>query len=113
MRTLKPVPEAMEKLAELESRGLSSRDLIGLHIRNGILSKDIKNVNYVVKYSDEATSTMEKWQQTSRVHGFVGEIQRILEGEKKVKFFVATDSFQGVDMLEEKYNKDRAISMKP
>ena len=112
LRTLKPVPEVMERLSELESRGLGSHDVIGLHIRNRTLSKDIKNVNFVAEYGDEATSTMEKWRQASSVHSFVGEMRRIIEEKPKVKFFVATDTFQVIDMLEEKFGKDRVISMK-
>jgi len=112
LRTLKPVAAVEEKLKVLEGKGLvANSNVIGLHIRNRTLAKDIKNVNFVQEYGDDATNTMEKWREASSVHSFIGEMRRIIAAKPDVKFFVATDTFEVLHQLVKTFGEDRILSV--
>jgi len=103
LRSLEPVPAIAKRLNELETaHGLSVKSqLIGVHIRNRTLDKDIKNVDFVKEYGDSATATMEMWRRKSNYRTFLGEMQRIIaEEDPTAKFYVATDTYDVVAELE-------------
>lgn len=112
LRELKPVPEVAERLSALEQRGLGGENIVGLHIRNRTLAMDIKNVNFVQEYGDEATRTMESWRRSSSVNSFISEMRNLIKEKPDVKFFVATDTFTVIDQLEKMFGKDRILSVK-
>ncbi|GAB0490953.1 hypothetical protein MMPV_002195 [Pyropia vietnamensis] len=103
LRSLSPVPTIASRLDVLETEhGLSPKSqLIGVHIRNRTLDKDIKNVDFVKEYGDSATLTMEMWRRKSNYRTFLAEMKRIIaEEDPKAKFYVATDTYDVVAELE-------------
>lgn len=112
LRELKPVAQVAEKLRALEALGLGGDNVVGLHIRNRTLAMDIKNVDFVSEYGDEATKTMEGWRKSSSVNSFVSEIRKQIKEKPNVKFFVATDTFTVIEQLEKMFGKERILSVK-
>eukprot|EP00178_Gracilaria_changii_P024419 TRINITY_DN735_c0_g2_i1.p1 TRINITY_DN735_c0_g2~~TRINITY_DN735_c0_g2_i1.p1 ORF type:complete len:757 (-),score=99.13 TRINITY_DN735_c0_g2_i1:195-2465(-) len=102
LRNLQPIAMVQDQLTKLESQGLANA--IGVHIRNRTLEKDIKNVDFNQEYGTEAASTMEHWRSMSSYNTFMTEMQRILDEEDKdVKFYVATDTFEILALMSEKF----------
>eukprot|EP00178_Gracilaria_changii_P010405 TRINITY_DN3027_c0_g1_i1.p1 TRINITY_DN3027_c0_g1~~TRINITY_DN3027_c0_g1_i1.p1 ORF type:complete len:762 (+),score=106.69 TRINITY_DN3027_c0_g1_i1:1625-3910(+) len=110
LRSLTPVELVTNMVAEMESKGLGSENVVGLHVRNRTLARDIKNVDFVQEYGDEATKTMDMWRHKSGVHNFMAEMDRMLKENPSTKFFVATDTFEVIGELEDKYGTDRILS---
>lgn len=105
LRMLEPVDEVSAMVKALESRGLGSGNMIGLHVRNRTLDKDIKNVDFVKEYGDEATQTMDMWRQKSGVHNFMTLMDSLIKGNNGVRFFVATDTYEVIGELEAMYGE--------
>eukprot|EP00737_Agarophyton_chilense_P001047 gb/GEZJ01001162.1/.p1 GENE.gb/GEZJ01001162.1/~~gb/GEZJ01001162.1/.p1 ORF type:complete len:524 (-),score=80.65 gb/GEZJ01001162.1/:1324-2895(-) len=102
LRNLEPVEMVRNHLKDLESQDL--KNSIGVHIRNRTLEKDIKNVNFNEEYGSEAASTMEHWRTMSSYKTFIAEMERILDEEDNdVKFYVATDTFKILAIMNEKF----------
>ena len=112
LRTLEPIESVKTMLSSLEEKGLGTDNIIGLHIRNRTLAKDIKNVNFIDEYGDEATKTMDMWRHKSGVHNFIKEMDRLLKKKPDTKFFVATDTFEVIHQLENMYGADKILSFK-
>eukprot|EP00737_Agarophyton_chilense_P002648 gb/GEZJ01003033.1/.p1 GENE.gb/GEZJ01003033.1/~~gb/GEZJ01003033.1/.p1 ORF type:complete len:763 (-),score=107.53 gb/GEZJ01003033.1/:408-2696(-) len=112
LRSLAPVDDVLTMVAEMESKGLGSDNVVGLHVRNRTLAKDIKNVDFVQEYGDEATKTMDMWRHKSGVHNFMTQIDRMLKEKPSSKFFVATDTFEVIGELEKTYGTERILSFK-
>lgn len=111
LRTLEPVKIVTDYLATLGARGLGGDNIIGMHIRNRTLARDIKNVNFVSEYGDSATATMNMWRQKSGVQSFIGEMQRLIKEKPSVKFFIATDTVEVMGQLIDAFGKDRILSV--
>lgn len=112
LRTLEPIDDVRNMLKQLELKGLGSKDVIGLHVRNRTLEKDIKNVDFIKEYGSEATKTMDMWRHKSGVHNFVKEMNRIIKEKPNVKFFVATDTYEVIGELERIFGAERILSFK-
>lgn len=112
IRSLEPIPAVKAMLKSLEGKGLGSDNVIGLHVRNRTLERDIKNVNFIKEYGDEATKTMDMWRQKSGVHNFIKQINVVLKEKPSAKFFVATDTFEVIGQLEEMFGADRILAFK-
>lgn len=111
LRSLEPITEVSRMVRDLEGNGLGSDNVVGLHVRNRTLEKDIKNVNFIQEYGDEATKTMDMWRQKSGVQNFIKQMNLIIKERPSTKFFVATDTFEVIGQLEELY-PDRILSFK-
>ncbi|PXF46235.1 hypothetical protein BWQ96_04020 [Gracilariopsis chorda] len=112
LRSLTPIDAVNTLVRELEDKGLGSDNVIGLHVRNRTLSKDIKNVNFIQEYGDEATKTMDMWRHKSGVHNFMKQMDKLIKEKPSVKFFVATDTFEVIEQLEKIYGTQRILSIK-
>eukprot|EP00178_Gracilaria_changii_P019212 TRINITY_DN55818_c0_g1_i1.p1 TRINITY_DN55818_c0_g1~~TRINITY_DN55818_c0_g1_i1.p1 ORF type:complete len:765 (+),score=95.90 TRINITY_DN55818_c0_g1_i1:345-2639(+) len=112
LRSLTPVQDVLNMVTEMEAKGIGSENVIGLHVRNRTLARDIKNVDFVQEYGDEATKTMDMWRHKSGVHNFMTEMNRLLKEKPSTKFFVATDTFEVIEVLENEYGTDRILSFK-
>lgn len=112
LRTLEPVDDVGAMVRSLESKGLGTDDIVGLHVRNRTLEKDIKNVDFIKEYGDEATRTMDMWRHKSGVHNFMRLIDQLVKERPSTKFFVATDTFEVLGELEKVYGTDRILSFK-
>ncbi|CAN8063819.1 unnamed protein product [Agarophyton chilense] len=110
LRSLTPIDDVTKMVAEMESKGLGSERVVGLHVRNRTLSQDIKNVDFLREYGDEATRTMDMWRHKSGVHNFMTVMNRLLKENPATKFFVATDTFEVIGELEGKYGPERILS---
>lgn len=102
LRKLEPIGLVQENLDKLEQEGLSSA--IGVHIRNRTLDADIKGVDVIAEYGSEAAKIIEHWRIQSSYTAFVGEMDRIIEEEdKNAMFYVATDTWDVISIMEEKF----------
>jgi len=102
LRALKPVTAISEKLQEIEDQGLTAA--IGVHIRNRTLAQDIKNVNFNDEYGESASAEMQHWREQSSFGNFVIEMNRIIsEEDPEAKFYVATDTKEVLDEIQEKF----------
>lgn len=111
LRSLIPIPAVKEMVKNIENKGVGTGDVIGLHVRNRTLEKDIKNVDFIKEYGDEATETMDMWRRKSGVQNFIKLMDSVIKDKPSVKFFVATDTFEVIGQLEELY-PDRILSFK-
>lgn len=103
LRSLVPIPEVKSMVREMESKGLGTNRVIGLHVRNRTLEKDIKDVDFVQEYGNEATETMDMWRRKSGVHNFIKQIDSLIKQRPNVLFFVATDTFEVIGQLKDLY----------
>lgn len=111
LRSLEPINPVQEMVREIEAKGVGTENVIGLHVRNRTLEKDIKNVDFIKEYGGEATKTMDMWRQKSGVQNFIKLMDSIIKEKPGAKFFVATDTFEVIGQLEEMY-PDRILSFK-
>lgn len=112
LRTLEPVDEVGAMIGSLESRGLGTDDVVGMHVRNRTLEKDIKNVDFIKEYGSDATKTMDMWRHKSGVHNFIKLMDQLIKDKPATKFFIATDTFEVIGELESIYGTDRILSFK-
>lgn len=110
LRTLEVVDDVKAMLKTIEDKGLGSENVMGLHVRNRTLDKDIKNVDFIKEYGSDATKTMDMWRQKSGVHNFMKLMDGLIKENPGVKFFVATDTFEVIGELKEKYGNERILS---
>lgn len=101
LKSLTPVPEVSHMVAEQDGNGL--RDMIGVHIRDRTLDRDIKNVNFDSEYGDAASREMEYWREKSSYKTFIDEMRRLIERDPSSKFYVATDTMDVVPKLEAEF----------
>ncbi|KAI0560665.1 Glycosyltransferase 2 [Gracilaria domingensis] len=59
LRSLRPVKEVRDLVEQFESRGLDS--MVGIHIRDRTLDRDIKDVKFDAEYGSAASKEMEHW----------------------------------------------------
>lgn len=111
LRSLVAIPEVGKMVRGLEAKGLGSEGVVGLHVRNRTMNNDIKNVDFVEEYGDEAAKTMEMWRRKSGVHNFVKQMNVVMKERPNVNFFVATDTFTVIGELERMY-PGRILSFK-
>ncbi len=102
LRSLQPVASVAERIAELEKMGLSS--MVGVHIRDRTLDRDIKNVNFKSEYGDSASRIMEYWRKKSSHKNFIKEMHRLLQENPSLKFYVATDTVKVINRLREEFD---------
>lgn len=112
LRSLEPVDEVKSMVKDIEDKGLGTDEVVGLHVRNRTLEKDIKNVDFIKEYGDEATRTMDMWRHKSGVHNFMKLMDSLTKSKPSVKFFVATDTFEVIGQLEQVYGDNRILSFK-
>lgn len=112
LRALQPVKEVRDRLNELAARGLGKDNIVGMHIRNRTLDKDIKDVDFIKEYGDGPTATMDMWRRKSGVHTFITEMHNLILENPSVKFFVATDTFEVIPQLEGIFGANRILSVK-
>lgn len=110
LRSLEPTDDVSKMLKGIEGKGLGSDMVVGLHVRNKTLDRDIKNVNFIKEYGSDATETMDMWRHKSGVHNFMKLMDSMIKQKPGVKFFVATDTFEVIDELKSKYGDDRILS---
>ena len=110
LKSLNPISAVSEMVKGLEAKGLGSDNVIGLHVRNRTLEKDIKNVDFVKEYGQQATDTMDMWRHKSGVQNFIKQINLIIKQRPSVKFFVATDTYEVIGQLHTMYGADRILS---
>ncbi len=101
LKFLKPIPYVAEKVAALEKQGLSS--MVGVHIRDRTLGRDIKEVNFKSEYGEKASRTMEYWRRKSSHLTFIPEMRRLLQKEPDLRFYVATDTFAVLSRLRKEF----------
>lgn len=101
LRSLLPVASVADRIVELEKMGLSK--MVGVHIRDRTLNRDIKNVNFKSEYGDEASNTMEYWRRKSSHLNFIKEMHRLLKEDPTLKFYVATDTVNVVRRLRDEF----------
>lgn len=91
LRTLRPVPYVAERLAALEKQGLGT--MVGVHIRDRTLERDIKDVNYESEYGAKASEEMEYWRKKSSHRTFILKMRHMLAEKPGIEFYVATDTY--------------------
>lgn len=101
LRTLTPVAQVRDMISIHERKGLS--DMVGIHIRDRTLDRDIKNVNFGSEYGNAASREMEYWREKSSYRTFIGEMHHILSGDSSVKFYVASDTVGVLGKLEQEF----------
>lgn len=99
LRSLKPVPEVSKLVDEHTSKGLNA--MIGVHIRDRTLDRDIKNVDFGSEYGKSASTEMEHWRQKSSYKNFVTEMKRLIAQDDDLKFYVATDTINVFKALQD------------
>lgn len=98
---LKPVAMIQQALTKLQDEGIS--DAIGVHIRNRTLEQDIKDVDSMSEYGEAATRELERWRSRSCYETFVVELERMVAENDKAKFYIATDTWKVVDIMEQRF----------
>lgn len=101
LRSLMPVPEVREMIKQHENKGLEN--MIGIHIRDRTLDRDIKNVNFGTEYGDAASKEMEYWRRKSSYKTFIVEMHEQLKKDPSIRFYVATDTMDVIPKLEEEF----------
>lgn len=101
LRTLQPVEEVARSVAEHEKAGL--QNMVGVHIRDRTLERDIKNVNFASEYGEEASKTMEYWRQKSSHLTFMEEMRHQLKSDPTLSFYVATDTVEVLEKLKREF----------
>lgn len=97
LRALTPVPAVADMVAARAAEGLSG--MIGVHIRNKTLDKDIDGVSFDDEYGVEAAATMEKWRLASGYPSFITEMRSLMAKDPALKFYVATDTAAVIDIM--------------
>jgi len=97
LRALTPVPAVAEMVSARAAEGLSG--MIGVHIRNKTLDKDIDGVSFDDEYGTEAAATMEKWRRASSYTSFIAEMKSLQSKDPSLKFYVATDTAAVIDIM--------------
>lgn len=98
LRSLRPVPQVVEMIKQHENEGLEK--MVGIHIRDRTLDRDIKNVNFGTEYGDAASKEMEYWRRKSSYKTFIVEMRRQLKKDPSLRFYVATDTIDVIPKLE-------------
>lgn len=101
LRSLEPVQAVVDMIKQHENEGLE--EMIGVHIRDRTLERDIKNVNFGTEYGDAASKEMEYWRRKSSYKTFIAEMHHQLGKDPTVKFYLATDTVEVMDKLEAEF----------
>lgn len=101
LRSLTAVDEVNEAVRRREAQGL--KKMVGVHIRDRTLDRDIKNVNFGSEYGESASKEMEYWRRRSSYKNFLSEMKRILSKDSEAKFYVATDTVDVVKKLRSEF----------
>eukprot|EP00172_Hildenbrandia_rubra_P002537 Plantae.Rhodophyta-Hildenbrandia_rubra.ctg3438.p1 GENE.Plantae.Rhodophyta-Hildenbrandia_rubra.ctg3438~~Plantae.Rhodophyta-Hildenbrandia_rubra.ctg3438.p1 ORF type:complete len:739 (+),score=100.20 Plantae.Rhodophyta-Hildenbrandia_rubra.ctg3438:301-2517(+) len=101
LHTLEPVGEVKKALRAHELGGLDS--MIGVHIRDRTLNRDIKNVDFKSEYGTEDANTMEYWRQKSSHRTFIPVMRQLLKEDHSLKFYIATDTKEVITILEKQF----------
>lgn len=101
LRSLRPVAAVRERLEKLKREGLA--DMVGVHIRDRTLERDIKNVNFQSEYGDKASQEMDYWRKKSSHLNFVKYMQELVSQNANTKFYVATDTVALISLLRKKF----------
>ncbi|PXF42803.1 hypothetical protein BWQ96_07454 [Gracilariopsis chorda] len=103
LRSLRAVKEVREAVEGFEKQGLSS--MVGVHIRDRTLDRDISNVKFDAEYGSAASREMEFWRRKSGYRRFVKEMQRVVASDSTARFFVATDTVEVLQRLQEQFGR--------
>lgn len=111
LRKMVPVESVRVHLTRLEQAGI--RNAIGVHIRNKTLDHDIEDVDMFREYGRKGVEEMEAWRRRSSVKTFTKEMQRIMDEEDTTaKFYIASDTFYVLDVMEQRFGTQRIMSTK-
>lgn len=101
LRSLTPVSEVTELIKQHENKGLER--MVGIHIRDRTLDRDIKNVNFGTEYGNAASKEMEYWRRKSSYKTFMVEMHEMLKIDPSLRFYVATDTMDVIPKLETEF----------
>lgn len=101
LKSLTPVSEVTEMIKQHENKGLEN--MIGIHIRDRTLDRDIKNVDFGTEYGDAASKEMEYWRRKSSYKTFMVEMHEQLKKDPSLRFYVATDTIDVIPKLESEF----------
>lgn len=101
LRSLQPVQEVVEMITGHENEALEN--MIGIHIRDRTLDRDIKNVNFETEYGVAASKEMEYWRRKSSYRTFVEEMHVLVSKEASLRFYVATDTVEVIPKLQAEF----------
>ncbi|CAN8067899.1 unnamed protein product [Agarophyton chilense] len=111
VRSLRPVREVVDVVSGVERQHALS-DMIGVHIRDRTLERDIGSVKALsAEYGAEATATMQSWRQKSSFRTFEREMERIVHRDKHARFFVAADTVAVLERLREHFGASKVVSV--
>eukprot|EP00184_Porphyridium_aerugineum_P003149 CAMPEP_0184695866 /NCGR_PEP_ID=MMETSP0313-20130426/3358_1 /TAXON_ID=2792 /ORGANISM="Porphyridium aerugineum, Strain SAG 1380-2" /LENGTH=1054 /DNA_ID=CAMNT_0027154393 /DNA_START=262 /DNA_END=3422 /DNA_ORIENTATION=+ len=108
LKSLPLHPEVEQILAKFNS--VSWEDVVSVHIRNRVLSDDIKSVDPGKEYGQQALGTIDSWRQKSNYANFIPKLQKEVEANPKAKFYVAADTVDVYPKLRETFG-DRVIDL--
>lgn len=101
LRSLRPVATVRERLDQLKKQGLA--DMVGVHIRDRTLDRDIKNVNFQSEYGDKASEEMDYWRRKSSHLNFIAYMKELVKEDTNTKFYVATDTVEVLSRLQKEF----------
>lgn len=101
LRSLKPVDEVVSLVRQHEHNGVDQ--MVGIHIRDRTLDRDIKNVNFGSEYGDAASREMEYWRKKSSYLTFIPEMRRLTQQNPTQRFYIATDTVEVIPKLETEF----------
>lgn len=106
LRSLTPVPGVVSAVRAHAAKGL--QHMVGIHIRDRTLSRDIRNVDFGSEYGPSASTEMQYWREKSSYRNFIAEMWRMVEREPDLKFYIATDTVALFETLNREF-PDRLV----
>jgi len=111
LQSLSPTKWVQERLDTLVKEGLDE-SVVALHIRNRTMAVDIVGVDAIAEYGAADARIMDNWRRASRMHSFVRVMEDVIAKTPDARFFVATDTYGIVAMLETKFGQKKIMSVK-
>lgn len=101
LRSLIPVDKVKRTVEGHEASGLTS--MVGVHIRDRTLNRDIKNVDFKSEYGKEDTIALEYWRRKSSYQTFIPTMRQLVANDSSLKFYVASDTTEVLSTLEREF----------
>ena len=102
----KLVPQAEIMYLVNDAAFFNIRRMVGVHIRSRTIENDIKGVSE--EFYGKSSQTTDHWRRLTGLATFEAKIKRL---SSRYKFFVAADSRNAIDALEQKFGPHRIISL--
>jgi hypothetical protein len=101
LRRLVPV-EAVQRIVA-ETMPADIHAAVGVHVRSRSVDRDNVDVDRDCEYTTDGAATTDFWRQQSQVPVFLDKMNRYLARNPAIHFFVATDDFRTIELLEAEF----------